>query len=593
MKRLLSLFLSLSLLVSLMTSALAVGNGNIDGGGGDMGGATEHGSWNPGDEGIRVTVVQANDRSVVAAPIDLTNKSPGASIYHFGKVSKLQYNSGKGLSYVRGGYSCIAPPQSIPRVISTNGTNNIPELKRYFCSEFLVELIANHTGMDYDTLINGSYKLMLEPLAFFKYGDATIAATATECALYDQAVNGDLRYWMGTLTHQNLPFAMYLETADLGYPAWSGATRGKQTNSDILAALGLGIVRFQDAPTEPPVVNSHNYTYRVDTDVITSVEVSGGQSDPDNPVTVRFTIGGQTYTVGEVYYPNGDSQLAWVKWHTPSMPCTVTISVSVSGGGHSQSTITASIVDLAGNDPPNPVADDRNDSFTPASVPNNPEVTSASWGIWSPWWKENWVWTAVWEQCWHSDWVDTSYTEPDGTRVSDGYWDDWYHWVDNGYWEDKGWWEFDYDSYSASLSVSMNITPDNKSPSATVTTLKSGYGIQQNVDARVTTNQSAAVTAAQTSLTYFPEFAYQTYWRLLDRTVSGRNSSFEFKRNRFSTYQRRTHFLPIWFPDGAYTPYTHVLDCWTPAGMLSCRRTGTVSVRGNLWEEWHIAPSKP
>ncbi|MDT3705058.1 MAG: hypothetical protein ROZ36_19195 [Thermincola sp.] len=81
--------------------------------------------------------------------------------------------------------------------------------------------------------------------------------------------------------------------------------------------------------------------------------VRGGQADPDHPVTVRFTIDGQTYTVSNVYYPEGDSQLVWVRWSTPATPQTMTIHVSVSGGGSaSQSTITARIVDLSGNDSP-------------------------------------------------------------------------------------------------------------------------------------------------------------------------------------------------------------------------------------------------
>ena len=82
--------------------------------------------------------------------------------------------------------------------------------------------------------------------------------------------------------------------------------------------------------------------------------VSGGQSDPDHPVTVRFNIGGRTYTVGNVYYPDGDSQLVWVRWTTPSTPQTMTIHVSVTGSGKaSQGTITAKIVDLSGNEPLN------------------------------------------------------------------------------------------------------------------------------------------------------------------------------------------------------------------------------------------------
>ena len=69
-------------------------------------------------------------------------------------------------------------------------------------------------------------------------------------------------------------------------------------------------------------------------------------------------------------------------------PVFCTIQVRVLGGGTAQSTITANIVDLDGNDPPNPVADDRNDTFTLVDIPEKEEVSSASWGIWSPWWQE-------------------------------------------------------------------------------------------------------------------------------------------------------------------------------------------------------------
>ena len=406
--------------------------------------------------------------------------------------------------------------------------------------------------------------------------------TATEAALYDKTVDGDLRYWMGSLTHQNLPLAIFLEEADLGYPAWSGSTTSKVSNDQIISSLGIGIVRFNDE-LEPPEIDEFDYEYRVDTDVITSVEVSGGQSDPDNPVTVQFVIEGSTYTVSNVYYPEGDSQLVWVKWHTPEEPCVCTIRVRVQGGGTAQSTITANIVDLDGNDPPNPVADDRNDDFTLVSIPEKEEVTSASWGIWSPWWQENWVWVENWEKCWHTD----RWTDSEGKSHTDR----WYHWVDNGWWEDQGWWEFDYSGYSASLSASMAITPDSMSPTASATTAKSGYGIQQTVTANVSTTQSSAVTAAQNAVTYFPEFNYEGFWRLLDRSVSGKRSAFAFKNNPYSTYNRPTHFTPIWYPDGSYTPYTWLLDCWTPAGMLSMNLTDSIRISGDLWEDWHIAPA--
>ena len=411
--------------------------------------------------------------------------------------------------------------------------------------------------MDYDTLISGEYKILLEPIAYYKFEGVMIATTATEAALYDEVVGGQLRYWMGSLTAKNLPLSMFLETPDLGYPAWSGPTNKNVSNSDIKSSLGLGIVRFEEQPEEPEI-STYDYEYRTNTEVITAVEISGGQSDPDDPVTVRFHIDGTTYTVSNVYYPDGDSQLAWVRWTTPDEPQDMTIDVDVSGPGSAQATIHCKIVDLDENPPPNPVADDRNDSFTPSPVPDRPEKTSAQWTIWDPWWQEYWVW--------HGD-------------------------DEDGYWCDHGWWEFDLDRYSASLSADMEITPDEKNPTASGNSMKSGYGVNQVVTARVSSSQRSATTALQNAVSYFPEFNYESFWRLLDRiSISSSSSRLEFQKNEYSTYNRRTHFTPIWYPDGSYTVNTWVIDCWTPAGMLSVNLTDSLNIRGNLWDDWHIAP---
>ncbi|WOC32117.1 MULTISPECIES: hypothetical protein [Caproicibacterium] len=576
MKRLFSVLLALILLCCPLSAipAYAIGDGNVDGGGGGMGDGTSTNSWTPGNEGVRVTVIRASDHAVVTTPIDLTNKAPSSSIYNFGKVSKLQYNNGQALSPVKGGYSCVKPVESLPKIISTNGTNNIAAIKSYFTDEQVIRSIANLTGMDFDVLTDGDYRLLLEPIAYYKFEGVMIATTATEAALYDKQVGGLLRSRMVSLSHKNLPLAMFLEVADLGYPAWSGSTSTAASDADIISSLGLGIVRFKDAATEPPNVSAYNYEYRVNTEVITSVMVSGGQSDPDHPVTVTFNVGGKSMRVSNVYYPEGDSQIAWIRWTTPSTPQTMTIPVTVSGGGSTRSaTITAKIVDLSGNDPPNPIADDRNDSYSTPSVPSKAQKTSASWSVWRPWWKAYWVW--------HSDW--NWYGDGNGGG----------HWEDDGEWVDEGWWEFDLDQYRASLSASMKIQPDEKSPTASGKTMKSGYGINQTVNTNVSTNQSSAVTGAQNAVTYFPEFGYQTYWRLLERMGSSYNSQFEFQKNPYSTYDRRTHFTPLWFPDGSYTPYTWLIDCWTPDGMLSMNLTDSVTIRGNLWSDWHIAVQNP
>lgn len=562
MKRFLTMLLAAILCFSLSgVPAYAIGEGNIDGGGGNMGQGTSQNFWSGGDEGVRVTVIRASDHSVVTRPIDLTNKRPSIA-YSFGKVSKMSYTNGFSLTPNTAAYEYVNPAQSLPKIISSNGSSNIAAIKSYFTDEQVIRSIAGITGMNFDVLVGGEYRLLIEPIAYFTFKGQKIAVTATESALYDEQLGGGLRSKMVSLSHKNLPLSMFLETADLGYPAWGGSRSKAASNADIKSSLGLGVVRFKEMPPEAPEVSTFDYEYRTNTEVITAVDVSGGQSDPDHPVSVTFNVGGRNYTVNNVYYPEGDSQLAWIRWTTPAEPQAMTITVRVRGGGSvNNGTIKINIVDLDENPPPNPLADDRNDSFRPGTVPDNAQVTSANWGIWRPWWYAYWVW--------HSNGDD------------------------DGYWCDHGWWEFDLDRYSASLSAAMTILPDEKAPTASGRTMKSGYGINEKVTTNVRTTQSSAVTAAQNAVTYFPEFQYQGFWRLLDRMGSGYSMSHEFKVNRYSTYGRRTHFTPIWYPDGSYTPYTWLIDCWTPAGMLSMNLTDSVSIRGNLWSDWHIAPQNP
>lgn len=138
------------------------GSGNLDGGGGGLGQGSSENFWNGGDDGVRVTVVTADTGSLVATPVDLTNKRPNDIAYHFGKVSKVQYRSGTSLTVLTSQYGYKNPVQTLPRIVSADGNVNIDAIKAYFCSEYAVKLIAELTGIDYDTLINGSFKLLLE-----------------------------------------------------------------------------------------------------------------------------------------------------------------------------------------------------------------------------------------------------------------------------------------------------------------------------------------------------------------------------------------------------------------------------------------------
>lgn len=110
-KRIFPLFLSLILMLSAGMTALASGEGNIDGGGGGMGSGTATDVWH-GQDGVRVTVVTA-DGSVASTPFDLSNANVANNVLNFGRVCKLQYSSGSSLS-PNGSYSYSKTGTALP-----------------------------------------------------------------------------------------------------------------------------------------------------------------------------------------------------------------------------------------------------------------------------------------------------------------------------------------------------------------------------------------------------------------------------------------------------------------------------------------------
>ena len=575
-RRIFTLILSVSLFVISGMTAFATGEGNINGGGGGMGSGTATDVWH-GQDGVRVTVVTA-DGSVVSTPFDLSNANVANNIVNFGKICKLQYNSGSALS-PNGSYSYSKPGIALPRIISSgsNSRASIEAIRRYFCSEYAAQVVASKTGIPFEDLISGSYKLVIEPIAYFTHGGRNYAMTATEAALYNQMSNGNLRRKMTSLTHQNLPLSIFLETPDLGYPAWGGTTTGKVSDSDILSALGIGIVSYKDVPEEE--LQAPDYTYRVNTDVITSITLtSSAEVNPDDPASVTFHINGGTYTVNDIVMPAGGSQVVWAKWHTPLEPTTLTIQVSVSGASIAKTSFIAKIVSLEENLPPDPLATDTNPHFSVPSLPSNPQKTSASWSVWNAKWHPNWEWESDW------DWKHGSHGSdcPADCTSSHG------HWVDNGEWVDNGWYDFTSTAYSAYLTGSMELHPDDIVPTAQGDNMKSGYGIKENATASFSSNAPDSHYApAQTAVAYFPEFGYDMYWRLLSCS-GGLNATFAFKSNEFSTYNRNVHFTPVWYPDGTnYTVYTYIIDAWTPSGMLSVNVNDAVQIQGSLFDDWY------
>lgn len=263
------------------TIAFAGGTGdpNIDNGGGSLNGGTAENGWYGGDDGVRVTVVDAKTGEVKSISVDYTNKKTGAEDIqvHFGKKSKADYSAGTALSPSNSEYVFKIPEQPLPTIISGGSyVADIDTIRNYFTDEQVVRSISNHVGIDFNELIGGDYKLMLEPIAYVTYYGIRTAVTATEAALYNIRTGGDFRVKFAPLSHKNLPLAMFLEKDDLGYHAWTGATDAKVTDSDIIQYLGIGIVSFKQKE-EKIEVTANNYEYRIDTDVYTSVTITGGE----------------------------------------------------------------------------------------------------------------------------------------------------------------------------------------------------------------------------------------------------------------------------------------------------------------------------
>lgn len=413
MKKIISLLLAAVIVIGSAVAVLAVGEGNVDNGGGGMGSGTSTDKWVPGEEGVRVSVIRVSDGAQVSQSFDMTNINLRNNVYTFGIYSKLKYRNGEvSLILESADYTVVKPTISMPKIISSgSGATSIDAIKRYFCSEYAVKLVANTTGIEYNTLINGQYKILIEPVAYFLFKGNYFAMSAHQAALYDQMLSGGLRAKMASLTHKNLPLAMFLERADLGYPAWTGTTTQKVSNDTIINYLGLGVVRFTDEPLPDESVQTPNtdddwwygfawmyggngipngpqYAYRTDTDVITSIKVNADKEyNPDNPLTAKFKIDGNSYVVEDIVIPENESQLVWVKWHTPTEPCEVQIKVTI--GGRTR-TATAVIEEITDNEPPDPKANDRNDLFQMPDVPTQTETQSLSWGVWSASWHEYW-----------------------------------------------------------------------------------------------------------------------------------------------------------------------------------------------------------
>ena len=336
--------------------------------------------------------------------------------------------------------------------------------------------------------------------------------------------------------------------------------------TDVAGNVGTGYFGPYTATAELTIgIQTPNAAYLTDTDVITSVRVSNSSAVPVLPgdsVGLNFIVSnldGTVYTTQSkaVVCPIGDANLLWFRWHTPTVAGAYTLKANLTATGITprmgwSNTLTWHINVPIENTPSQTKLIDTRPSWFSVQTPNSCGYASAlSW----------------------SDWIYSG--------------------------------SFVWRTYTATLNANLSVTPtkaadgSNRIVTATknsngVWVMKSGYGISESVSSGValTSSTGAAIdstsaTSAQLTEGRYPEFNYYYagYFRLFDSMGSG---DFQLKMNPYSQYGYRTHYIPIWFPDGPYTALAIVSQAWTPAGMLGMDTTGTVQIQGALPDDWYV-----
>ncbi|MDR1495544.1 MAG: InlB B-repeat-containing protein [Clostridiales Family XIII bacterium] len=361
-------------------------------------------------------------------------------------------------------------------------------------------------------------------------------------------------------------------------------------------------------PADNPSGGNPNgvYTYHTDTDVITAIDIkttgdiypdpAANRTDADGnavgTLKVKFSLGSSSFLWRGIVIPKGGTQRVWLKWHTPSYATDIDILVEADAlvdrwdffntsdytKGYKTMRLTAHIIPLSENTPPNPEGEDTNPygSFSPES--SSPSVpgsnrTSAAWSK-------------------HA--VSVQYDAPTNEIAP------------------LSWSKL---AYSATLSAGSKIVPSRRVPTAELVVgasgkyrMKSAYGVEAQIAGSSIMSASAGSQIAydysvlQYGRAFFPEFLYSAYDRLMwrqPRVMGGAdnltsNEPLIFSRNRYSQYSDPVHFTPIWYPDGKpYAVYVYAFDAWTPVGELRylSSTTNDITIDGDAYDDWHIAPT--
>ena len=614
----------------------------------DMGKGGKKGTWwKAGDYGIRFTVVNRKTGVRIARSIDYfkLNDFKNKEVWHTGGDNKLEYiylknkkfsvdhkqpyaSKDSGYAYLRG--------NDLWNVISVGSSRktSLKDIKRkYLSSDTFLKRIAKDMGggVTLDKIKSKENTLVFEPIYYFHLDGKYYALTSTEIALYDAEARmkgkGTIYNGHFSFSHKAIPLAAYLKKDRYGIEPYKGSVR-VFTNAEIATQMGVGMLGGKGGEKKiPPKLRVPDYTYRVDTDVYTSVIVTAGNdATPDNPIRVNFDIPGVgRLNSGDVYVPKGRNQLVWVRWHTPKEPVEMEITATVTHSGKSEVKVISTDIEKKSLwEPLNPKADDKKPiNLTDFDVnfrPSESKITDTEK-------KEEQSWS-IWETTYHPNgdfigWGSVVYRDTKGNITGVSYYPEY---------DNDAYYSFGKHKYRTSyapngssvryivngriptkpkkFSVKLEESNMDVHPASTASRanpdknyVKSGYGIGADISMKIKGSGIGAATGFQTSRYFFPEFNYKKYWRWGDRIEQTNGfqeltDKFTLPKNNYSytgykgTSDGRFHFLPIWYPDGIYDIYAEVTDCWTPAGELKTNLMGEINCRGALWDDWHIQPGK-
>ena len=606
-------------ILSLKTNADYNGTGDIT-----VGSTGTHNStYSTKNQGLRFYVVDENGK-IVSKVVDITNGNPYSKVtdpYYFNLTTKRgistkgyylepvwdNYFPGMPLPVTSSGSSYQGNGVLIKNYLLKTQSNGLTKLTNFVNTENILGIagVASdktpYQVIEENQKEDGSgWRIMIEPVAWIVprtfNGDKTLLLNGKPCWVYgtysdfaksfvsDLKENGnkstnDYSVVLNNAGPKSMELSKDINFANGSYLKKNiyGSPRRFTYNQLMDISNGLGIHSFKPAfnDGEPGIPSDiYHYEYRTNTEVISSVYVhSTGEISPDDNAYVSFDVGNKTYKK-QFVCPENSSQLVWVRWTTPDTPQDVSISLSTTDGTLETNALNCKISDLAENTPPDPTPHDRNDRFIFNIPPvNNIGNKSNTWSEWWAYWEENWEWKS--RKCQKSC--------PDNCSGGHG------RWVDNGKWI------YEKENYEAKLFVKAELVPADSVKThykkGTSWEMKSGYGVEVDVKSNRDYNSTNYdVTDVQNVMSFFPEFKYKTYNRILEKV----DNSFVFKHNEYSFVGENCHYTPLWYPDTTkYEVENVAFDMWTPAGQLWGYASDHIFIEGNVYDDYDIVEVSP